>query len=391
MTQRIAEIPRALEVAVVPNPVKGSGAAFLLGPRKTGKTTLLKQRFPDATYFDLLDTELAAELAVRPRTLRERLLAAPPATVVIDEIQQAPGLLEEVHFLLENTSIQFVICGSSARKLKRKAPNLLGGRAVEYHLGPLTSAELPDLDLRRMLNHGGLPAHYLVDSPAPLLRSYVSTYIKQEVIDESLTRNVPAFARFLEIVGLTHGRQLNYANVARESGVSAGTVRGYYQILEDTLLGFELQPWRRSRKRRMVETAKFYLFDIGLANALHPELRRVDEGTDAYGRAFEHFLINEVRAYLEYRGRDDRLSYWRTSSGLEVDLVIGDMDVALELKSTREIRRRDLKGLRALLEERQPREKILVSRVAAPRRTEDGIDIVPWRQFCARLWGGDII
>ena len=242
-----------------------------------------------------------------------------------------------------------------------------------------------------MLNHGGLPAYYLVDSPRPLLRSYVSTYIKEEVIDESLTRNVPGFARFLEIVGLTHGRQLNYANVARESGVSASTVRNYYQILEDTLLGFELVPWRKSRKRRMVETAKFYLFDIGVANALNPELRRVDEGTDAHGRAFEHFLINEVRAYLSYEGRDDRLSYWRTSSGFEVDLVIGDMEVALELKSTREVRGQDLKGIRALLDEHSPREALVVSRINKPRLTEDGIRIVPWREFCERLWGGDLI
>lgn len=391
MSQRISEIKRVLQVSTVPNPLKGSSAAFLLGPRQTGKTTLLKQLFPKARYFDLLDTALAAELTVRPRLLRERLLAKPPDTVVIDEIQKVPDLLEEVHFLLENTSIRFILCGSSARKLKRKSKNLLGGRAVEHHLLPLSWWEIPEFDLQRMLNHGGLPTHYLVDTPAPLLRSYVNTYIKEEIIDESLTRNIPSFSRFLEIVGLTHGRQLNFANVARESGVSASTVRNYYQILKDTLLGFELAPWRKSRKRRLVETAKFYLFDIGVANQLNPELGRVDEGTDAYGRAFEHFVINEVRAYLSYRQRDDRLAYWRTSSGLEVDLIVGDMRAALEIKSTREVRGSDLKGPRALLDEHRPEHLVVVSRVDAPRLTDDGIRILPFETFLGELWNGEIV
>ena len=314
MSQRNSEFDRILQISTIPNPIKGSSAAFLLGPRQTGKSMLLRRRFPKARFFDLLDTELTAELTVRPRLFRERLLANPAKTVVVDEVQKVPQLLEEVHFLLENSSTRFILCGSSARKLKKNARNLLGGRAVEHFLFPLVSAELPDLDLRRMLNHGGLPAHYLINRPGPLLRSYVNTSLKEEIIDESLTRNIPGFARFLDIVGLTHGRQLNYANVARESGVSASTVRIYYQILEDTLLGFQLFPWRKSSKRRLVETSKFYLFDIGVANEINPESIGVAKGSDVYGRAFEHFMINEVRAYLSYNQRDDRLWYWRTSA-----------------------------------------------------------------------------
>ncbi len=391
MSQRIQEIQRSLRVSTIPNPLKGSGAAFLLGPRQTGKTTLLHQLFPNAVFFNLLDTELAAELAVRPKLFREQLLAESPAIAVVDEIQKVPQLLEEVHYLLESTAIHFILCGSSARKLKRKAPNLLGGRAIEYHLLPLTSFEIPDFDLDRMLNHGGLPAHYLVETPDPLLRSYVSSYIKEEVIDESLTRNVPSFSRFLDIVGLTHGRQLNYANVARESGVSASTVRNYYQILKDTLLGFELEPWRKSKKRRLVETSKFYLFDIGVANYLHPEIKRVEQGSDAYGRAFEHFLINEIRAYLSYAQRNDRLSYWRTSSGHEVDLIVGNMEIALEFKSTKEVRGADLKGMRKLLEEHNPPKRIIASRITKPRLTEDNIEILPWQDLCNRLWSGKLL
>ena len=391
MTQRISKFKRDLEFVWTPNPVTGSAAAFLWGPRQTGKTTLLHQRFPEARYFDLLDTSLTAELSVRPRVLREEVLGVRPEIVIVDEIQKVPALLEEVHWLLENSSTRFVLCGSSARKLRRKARNLLGGRAVEFHLLPLTSHEVPGLDLQRLFSHGGLPIHYLVDDPAPLLRSYVNSYIKEEIIDESVTRNIPAFARFLQVVGLTHGQQLNHANIARETGVSASTVRSYFQILDDTLLGFTLEPWRKARKRRLVETAKYYLFDIGIAHALHPEATGLTEGSDLFGRAFEHFLLNEVRAYLAYRRLNQPLTFWRTSSGFEVDLVIGDLDVALEFKASRRVRDVDLKGLRALLEEQRPRCALLVSREEVPRKTEDGIEILPWPMFCEMLWGGSVI
>jgi predicted AAA+ superfamily ATPase len=390
MTQRLSEFKRILDISWVPNPMTGSAAAFLWGPRQTGKTTLLRQNLPDAAYYDLLDSDLRAELSVRPRTLREQLLSRRPEVVVVDEIQEVPELLQEVHWLLENTSARFVLCGSSARKLRRKARNLLGGRAIEFHLFPLTTAELPDLDLVRLLNHGALPAHYLVEDPVPLLKAYVNTYIKEEIIDESATRNIPAFSRFLQVVGLTHGRQLNYANVAREAGVSASTVRGYYQILEDTGLGFPLEPWRRAAKRRLVETAKFYLFDIGVAKHLHPESPTVSEGSDLFGRAFEHFLLNEIRAFFSYRRREKPLSFWRTSSGFEVDLVVGDLDLALEFKASRQVRDSDLKGMRALLEEQKVRRSVVVSREDRPRRTEDGIEILPWREFCGMLWEGEL-
>jgi predicted AAA+ superfamily ATPase len=391
MNQRFSPIQRALNLPWSPNPATGSAAAFLWGPRQTGKTTLLRQAYPDARFYDLLDSSLSADLSVSPHLLREQILADSPPVVVIDEVQKIPALLEEVHWLLENTGTRFVLCGSSARKLRRKAHNLLGGRAVEHHLLPLTSRELPDLDLVRYLNHGGLPAHYLADEPDPRLRSYVNAYIREEIIDESATRNVPAFARFLQVVGLTHGQQLNYANIARETGVSPSTVRAYFQILGDTLLGFTLEPWRRSGRRRLVETAKFFLFDVGVARALRPEMPAAVEGSDLFGRAFEHFLLNEVRACLAYTGRERLLAYWRTHSGFEVDLIVGDMDVALEFKSGREVRDADLRGLRALAEDQQPRRSLVVARVEQRRRTVDGIEIVPWREFCEEMWAGRVI
>lgn len=390
MSRRFSPIQRALDLPWSPNPITGSAAAFLWGPRQTGKSTLLRQSFPDARFYDLLDSTLSADLSVRPGLLREQVLAARPPVVVIDEVQKIPALLEEVHWLLENTGTRFVLCGSSARKLRRRGHNLLGGRAVEHRLLPLTTRELPDLDLARYLNHGGLPVHHLADDPEPRLRSYVNAYIREEIIDESATRNVPAFTRYLQVVGLTHGQQLNYANIAREAGVSAGTVRAYFQILEDTLLGFTLEPWRRAGRRRLVETARFFLFDVGVARALRPEMPPAVEGSDLFGRAYEHFLINEVRACLAYTRRERMLSYWRTHSGFEVDLIVGDMDVALEFKSGRQVRDDDLRGLRALAEDQQPRRALVVARVDERRQTTDGIEIVPWRQFCDEMWAGQI-
>lgn len=384
--QRFSPIERGITIRWTPNPLTGSAAVFLWGARQTGKTTFLKRAFPDALTFDLLDTTLAAELSVRPAMLRERVLADRPDLVVVDEVQHVPALLTEVHWLLENTSTRFVLCGSSARKLRRDARNLMGGRATDQYMHPLTSHELGSVDLPHLLRFGALPSHYLVADPTPLLRAYVNNYLKAEIIDESVTRNVPAFSRFLKVVGLTCGQQLNHSNIARESGVSASTVRNYFQILEDTLLGFTLEPWRGRQKRRLVETAKFYLFDVGVANQLHPDGAAVTEGSDRFGRAFEHFILNEVRAYLEYRRRDQAVSYWRTSSGFEVDLVIGDMDVAVECKSARELRRGDLKGLRALADEHPARRRLVVSRIAEPRTTDDGIELVPWEHFCTELW-----
>ena len=391
MSHRSVKLQRSLTIPFSPNPMTGSAATFLWGPRQTGKTTLLRQRFPQARFYDLLDTDLQAELLLRPHRLREEVLAERPELVVVDEVQKAPRLLDEIHWLLENTATTFVLCGSSARKLRRGARDLLGGRAIDCALFPLTTDELGTVDLDKLLNHGGLPAHYLSPDPSRLLKAYANNYLKEEIIDEAVTRNIPAFAHFLEIVGLTHGKQLNYTNTARESGVSASTVRSYYQILKDTLLGFELPPWRRKRKRRLVETAKFYLFDVGLANHLIPELRTISPGTDLYGRAFEHFLMNEVRAYLSYRGLDHTLSYWRTSTGHEVDLIVGDMLLACEFKASRDVRSKDLRGMRTLLEEHKPGRKILVSRDETRRQTADGIDLWPWQEFCARLWDDSLL
>lgn len=384
--ERLSDLRRALRVDF-----QGARAAFLWGPRKTGKTTLLRQQFPAARVYDLLDTDLRARLARRPSLLREELTGARESVVVIDEVQKVPELLDEVHWLIENTRKRFVLCGSSARKLRRGAANLLGGRAHRFELFPLTSSEIGDkLDLDRALNHGLIPDHYLAKKPDRLLRSYALDYVEQEVQAEALVRNVTAFSRFLESAAIGHGGLLNYATVARDCGVSAKTVREYYQILEDTLLGHTLAPWRKARKRRLIETAKFYFFDPGLVRGLSG-MRSLERGTAEYGAAFEHFLIEEVRAYSAYSEKHFPLAYWRTSSGLEVDLIAGELDLALEFKAVEEVRSDAYKGLRALREDQRVRRAIVVSLDPAPRRFDDGIEVLPWRDFCSRLWAGDLI
>lgn len=385
------EFERLLRMKIPRNPIKGSGAAFLWGPRGTGKTTYLRQKFPKAKYYDLLETDLLADLTLHPNRVREEVLAQQPPIVILDEIQKVPQLLNEVHWLLENSSTLIILCGSSARKLRREAKNLLGGRAVSYQLFPCVTAELDSFELNRALQFGTIPRHYLSPDPRPLLKAYVNSYLKEEIVDEAIARNIPSFSRFLHTVALTHGQLLNYANVAREVGVSPSTVRDYYQILKDTLVGHTLEPWKKKKDRRLIETAKFYLFDAGLASFLHPEVKQVVEGTDIYGNAFEHFFIEEVRAYLSYQEREDPMTFWRTASGYEVDLIIGPMSAAIEFKSATKVTSSHLKGIRALKEEHKIGRGIVVSREKNYRKTQDGIEIMDWERFCRQLWGGALI
>jgi uncharacterized protein len=383
MTSRLSAYPRTLKIQLGDH-----NAAFLWGPRKVGKTTLLRQQFSTAIFYDLLDTERKTQLLLRPARLREEVMAQGHALVIIDEVQKVPALLDEVHWCLENTTTKFILCGSSARKLRHGAANLLGGRAWRYELFPLTTSEIGAYDLDRILNHGMIPQHYAEEKPERSLRSYVMDYLEQEIHAEALTRNVPAFSRFLEAVSATHGQLINYAIIARDCGVSAKTVREYFQILEDTLLGHSLEPWRKRKKRRLIETAKFYLFDPGIVRALSG-MRQIEPGTEEFGRAFEHFLIEEIRAYLHYRERFLPLSYWRTSTGFEVDLIVGDLELAIEFKAVSAADERHTKGLRALREEHRVKDALIVSLDPIRRRLADGITVYPWQEFCQALWADE--
>lgn len=369
-------------------------SAFLWGARKTGKSTYLRARFPKSPVFDLLDADLFLEFAKQPSRLRQRLDALPASRhpIIIDEIQKVPLVLDEVHKMIEDSKRSFILCGSSARKLRRGHANLLGGRAWRYEMLPLASVELKDLDLLRALNHGLIPAHYLqdADGSARSLRAYVQDYLKEEVFAEGLTRNIPAFSRFLDAVGYSHGELVNYSNIARDCGVDSKTVKEYYQILSDTLLGTLLPPYKKRQERQVISKApKAYLFDVGVAGSLTQ--RHVGEPRgEQFGRAFEHLVYMELVAYRAYRDRDFRLGYWRTKTDHEVDFILGDGEVAIEVKGTSRVDDRELTGLRAFIADHRPRTAYLVSNEPAAR-SASGIRFVPWRQFFDELWSGDVL
>lgn len=364
-------------------------SAFLWGPRKTGKTTLLKQQFPTACWIDLLDYDLFLPLSQNPRELREIVEAQTSKTVVIDEVQKIPHMMDEIHWLIESKGYQFVLSGSSARKLKRGNVNLLGGRAWRFELYPLVSSELGRFDLDRALLSGFIPSHYLSSDSTMDLKAYVNDYLKEEIQAEALTRNLPAFSRFLKSAALTNGMLLNYSNAARESGVSVKTIREYYQILDDTLIGRQLPPWRKSKKRRLIETSKFFFFDVGIISALL-NYRTLTPGTTGYGRAFEHFILQECWAYRHYSRKDFPISFWRTASGSEVDLILGEAEIAIEIKSTKSASTRT-KGLHLFHEEYKSKQSLIVSKDPHPRKLTSNIRILPWQHFCALLWDGEII
>jgi len=327
---------------------QGSGleSLFLWGARQTGKSTLLKEIFPDLLWFDLLQTDVFERLQRNPSQLREIILADTRKTpVVIDEIQRIPELLNEIHWLIENNRSKFILSGSSPRKILRSGANLLGGRALRYELFPLISQEIPDFDLLRAINNGLLPRHYLSENPQRLLSAYIGSYLKDEIMAEARIRKINSFSRFLEAAAFSNGEIVNFSNIASDCGVSSPTVREYFQILEDTLTGRLLPSFQKKPKRRVIHAPKFYFFDIGIANYL---LKRgkIERGSEAFGKAFEHFIYHEIYAHSSYSNLNYQISYWRTSSQLEIDFVLGDHEVAIEVKATDNANSRHLNGLR---------------------------------------------
>src|SRR3989338_7241094 len=369
-------------------------SAFLWGPRKTCKTTYLKSHFPASIVYDFLETDRFIEFSKKPSLLREELSAKEPDVlkhpIILDEVQKVPQILDEVHWLIENKGLSFILCGSSARKLKRGQANLLGGRAWRYEMFPLVSAELKNIELLRVLNHGMIPSHYLEDRYQKSLRAYTTDYLKEEVFAEGLTRNIPAFSRFFEAMGYSHGELTNYSNIARECGVDSKTVKEYYQILEDTLLGTMIAPFKRRQSRQVISQApKFYLFDVGVAGALTNRHLTQDRG-ELFGKAFEHFIFMEIRAHRSLRELNYAINFWRTKSGLEADFVLGDGQVAIEVKGTNRVDRSELRPLMAFGDEYAPRQTLVVCNERV-ERIHEHIRILPWRVFLRDLWEGKII
>ena len=356
---------------------------FLFGPRATGKTTLIEQQLESCTIYDLLDSDVYRRLLKRPKLIEEEA-RDPKKIIVIDEVQKLPSILDEVHRLIQKRKFRFLLTGSSARKLKRGAANLLAGRAWEAGLFPLSFSEIPDFDLLTYLNSGGLPQIYDNPEVEEELESYVGTYLKEEIQAEALTRNIGAFAEFLDVIALTNGKEINYESLACNCQISPSTLKNYIQVLEDTLIGFRLPGFRKTKIRKPTTRSKHYLFDIGVTNALC-QRSKIKAKSELFGDAFEHFIILEVRAYNSYKRRRQKLSYWRSTSQMEVDLLIGQ-EIAIEIKGSSLVSEKHLRGLRALKEEGLFKKYIVVSLDPNERVTNDDIGIIPWKDFLQKLW-----
>ena len=364
-------------------------AMFLFGARQTGKSTLLKERFKGKIYYDLLDPELRKFFKRNPNALKEALQSKPAGTlVIIDEIQKVPELLDIVHSLMVESGLWFILSGSSARKLKKSGANTLGGRAIPETLYPLVWPEVTDFQLDRAVQNGMIPRHYMACDATKRLKGYVEVYLNEEIREEGEVRQLDAFERFMEVAAISDGEMLNYSNIASDCGVSVKTVQSYFQILYDTLIGYEIPAYIKAIKRKVVQAPKFYYFDVGLANYLMGR-HSLKRGTDDYGHAFEHLVMQEIIAYKGYNDKKDGIYYWRTYDRKEVDVIIGDAKVAIEIKSSELVKTRHKAGLRAFKEEHPECRLILVSLEPVTRKVED-IELIYVLDFFKMLWNGEI-
>jgi predicted AAA+ superfamily ATPase len=356
---------------------------FLFGPRQTGKTSLIRHTLQGVKVYDLLDTSTYLALSQNPGRIAQEL-DPEDSIVVIDEVQRLPILLNEVHRLIEEHGIRFLLTGSSARKLRRGGINLLGGRARTKYLHPLTYKELGrKFNLARAMKQGLLPSIYVSDDPRADLLAYAGSYLQQEIVAEGATRNLPAFSRFLRVAALSNGKIVNFTNISNDAQVARTTVYEYFEILKDTLIVYELPAWRKSRKRKPLVSSKYYFFDVGVVSALQG--REFRPGTPEFGEAFETYLMHELVSYSDYVS-GETLSYWRSTSGFEVDFIIGD-HTAVEVKAKDNISTSDVKPLRALAEEKKLRRYLCVS-LEPRRRKWEGMTTIPYMDFLEDLWNG---
>ena len=379
--ERIADINSILE----------RKSLFLFGPRQTGKTSYVNNQLKDVKLsWSFLDNELYRDLSIRPSLLKNTLKARgiEDGIVVLDEIQRLPDILNEVHQIIEETGIHFLLIGSSARKLKRSGVNFLGGRAGRFNFHPLAYLEIKDMNvpLHDILNKGLLPSAFTSAYSDDFLSDYVGLYVKEEIEAEGEIRNLPPFWDFLRLAAAGSAEITNYENISREIGISGVSVRSWYSILLDTLLAFEVPPYRKTKIRKPNAKSKFYLFDVGVMKKLQ-SLKNIEEGTSEFGRYFESYIAMEIRSALDYKLNNEGLNYWHTNNGYEVDFIINEK-VAVEVKTTKRVSNSDLKGLKALKEEGLMEKYILVCRSDYPELLDNGILILPYKDFLEELWAG---
>jgi len=370
---------------------------ILLGPRKTGKTTFLKQTFPNSLFIDLLNSELIRKYSSYPERLRQELMLLKKEQqelpIIIDEVQLVPKLLHEIHWLIENAGLYFILCGSSTRKLRTSGVNLLGGRAWTYYFFPFVYPEFKPFSIEHALERGTIPNHYGSANYKKHLQAYVQDYLTIEIQQESRIRNLPAFRHFLEVAAFSSGELVNYANIAREAGVNEKTIKAYFDILEDSLVGVRLPPYKKVQKRDLIFKAnKFYFFDVGLIKALKSNNLSLRMQEDK-GQTLESYIFQELNAYRQLRDHEMPLNFWRTTSGLEVDFIL-NQQIAVEVKLSQNIHDAHLKGLVAFAEENPAKELIVVccehtSRLIMHKGHQ--IKIFTVQDFLERLWANDFI
>ena len=377
---------------------------FLFGPRSVGKSYLIRQelisngRGAEVILFDLLQHKTYHRLSISHSHLEnivnERIsgqkIKKKDVWIVIDEVQKLPQILDEVHRLIEKKGWRFLLTGSSSRKLKRGGANLLAGRAWSAYLYPLTYNEIGarNFNLKRHLLYGGLPFVYLSKEPEEELIAYRSYYVREEVQMEALVKKMPQFSRFLEAAALSSGEILNFTKLGNDYGISPSTIREYYSILEETFIGFFLEPWTKSKKRKAISKAKFYLFDLGVLNSLI-ETKNLNFHSNLFGKSFEHWIIQEVRAYLYYKRLFLKMGYWKSVNRQEVDLTVGE-EIAVEIKSTQKVSSKHLRNLKALQEEKVFKKFFLVS-CDSDNTLQDSIHCLHWSEFLRRLWKNQIL
>lgn len=364
---------------------------FLFGPRQTGKSSFIKNQLMNtdvAMFWTLLDGRLRLKVLADPSILRQEVEVRNlrDCIIIIDEIQKCPELLDEVHFLIEERNIRFLLTGSSARKLRSSGVNLLGGRATQRHFNPFNFAEIgnhPNYNLSYIFEHGLLPSMFLSSNIEEDLSAYVDTYLTEEIAAEGFSRNIPNFARFLTVASVSNSQLINYTNIASDSQVPVQTVKQWFQVLEDTLLGYQVESFTKTKKRKAITTSKFYFFDIGIARALR-NIPTPKENTTEFGEYFEHLICMELKSWIDYKHPRSKLTYWRSTSNMEVDFCV-DEEIAIEVKSSSNVTEKHLKGLKALREEGIFNRYVVICQEEHPRII-DGIEILPWKYFFEELW-----
>ena len=366
---------------------------FLFGPRMTGKTSYIENELQRKALLSItfLDGDTLDAFRRNPVLLRSMLNGKTEGFVIIDEVQLFPPVLLDIQHIMTHSDIQFLLTGSSARKLKKSGSNLLGGRAGIVSMHPLVWKEIKDRnpDLDSIFATGMLPKVFMARSYQTQLRNYVRGYLDKEIAPEGERRDLGAFSNFLTFAASENTELMNFSNVSRDIGMSADTIKEWYQILVDTFIGYYLRPYRKGSKRTPVNTSKFYFFDVGVARVA-ARMPVPSETMTEYGKMFKNYIFMELKAYIDYNMTDDELYFWRTREGYEVDFVI-ENKVAIEVKTSKNITNKELKGLRAFRDENAVKDYIIVCRELFERTTEDGIKIVPWKIFLDKLWNNEII